>query len=268
MSPRRSRDRGQTVSVGFHEAIRVLRSNLLVALSDLEQPRVLVTSAQAGEGKTSTCAHLAVALARAGRRVVALDLDLRQPELHRWLGAHNEHGFADILLDRRTLDDCLQYLELDVGTGHYGMYFLAAGAPVSNATELLGTARTQRLLQSLADQADIVLIDTPPVLPVADTLVIGRTATGALLVVEARRTAIGPVVRAKDALTRNQTRLLGVIVNKLQPQDALYSYGYGYGSEEEVTLTSGAVAGATAADLSSGGNGSHRPSGSESHPTA
>jgi non-specific protein-tyrosine kinase len=92
------------------------------------------------------------------------------------------------------------------------------------------------LLEALSKQADIVLLDTPPVLPVADTLVIGRLAAGAVLVIEARRTPIPAVIRAKDALTRNQTRVLGVALNRLQDRDAGestgygYGYGYGYGS--------------------------------------
>jgi Mrp family chromosome partitioning ATPase len=86
-----------------------------------------------------------------------------------------------------------------------------------------------QLLDALATQADIVVVDTPPVLPVADTLVIGRMAAGALLVVEARKTPVAAIQRAKDALTRSQTRLLGLVVNKMQAKDADLGYGYGYG---------------------------------------
>jgi capsular exopolysaccharide synthesis family protein len=219
------------------EAFRVLRSNLLVTIADLANPTVVVTSAFAREGKTATTANLAQAIATAGPRVVLVDADLRNPALHRLLGAHNEHGLADVLLDREPLEDCLQYVELP--SGDFGqpaaMYFLATGAPVSNPTELLATPRTGQLFDSLAAQADIVLLDTPPVLPVADTLVVGRLAAGALLVVEARRTPVTAVQRAKDALTRNQTRLLGVVLNKFQPKfagadETGHGFGYGYGA--------------------------------------
>jgi Mrp family chromosome partitioning ATPase len=81
----------------------------------------------------------------------------------------------------------------------------------------------------LAAQADVVLIDTPPVLPVADTLVIGRIASGALLVTAARSSSTVAVSKAKDLLIRNQTRLFGVILNKFQERDASFGYGYGYG---------------------------------------
>jgi len=216
------------------EAFRVLRSNLLVAISEFDNPVVVVTSAYAGEGKTSICVDLAESLAAAGPRVVVVDLDLRHPDAHRLLGARNDVGVSDVLLDRRPLEECLQYAELpptDESARPAAMYFLGTGPAVSNPTELLATARTGRLLETLAQQADIVLLDTPPVLPVADTLVIGRLSAGAMLVVEAQRTPAPAAKRAKDALTRNQTRLLGVVLNKFQAKYAGYGYGeaYGYG---------------------------------------
>jgi capsular exopolysaccharide synthesis family protein len=233
------------------EAYRILRSNLSVALSDLERPTVIVTSAYAGEGKTSTTVNLAISLALSGRRVVLVDLDLRHADVHRWLGCHNEFGVSDTILDRRGLQECLQYVPVGAGPnqGERGLYLLATGPPVANPTELLGTQRTSQLLGALALQADVVLIDTPPVLLVADTLVIGRMVAGAILVVEARRTPAGVANQAKDALTRNQTRLLGVVLNKFQAKDAPdsgYGYGYGYGY---------ASTGREAGELDSTGNG-------------
>jgi len=99
----------------------------------------------------------------------------------------------------------------------------------------LGSGRTARLIDGLAQQADIVLIDSPPVLPVADTLVIGRIASGAVLVVEARTTSFPAVAQAKDLLIRNQTRLFGVVINKSLARDTdltygYHGYGYGYGT--------------------------------------
>lgn len=210
------------------EAFRVLRSNLLVTLSDLSNPIVMITSAQPGEGKTSTCAGLAASLASIGQRIVVVDFDLRQPDLHRYLGGHNEFGVTNFLLDGKPLADCLQYVELTgPGGSEADLYLLSTGPAVNNPTELITTERTKRLLGALASQADVVLMDTPPVLPIADTLEIGRMAAGAVLVVEARRTEIGAAQRAKDALIQNQTRLLGVIVNKV-PRDEI-NYGYGHG---------------------------------------
>ena len=228
---RRARSTAQ--NFGSHdaqrEAFRILRSNLLVAIADLQNPIVIVTSASPGEGKTSTCANLAQSMGQAGLRIVLVDLDLRHPDVHRWVRGHNEYGVSDVLLDRRPLEDCLQYIELGGSRGKRGLYLLATGGAVSNPTELLGSPRTARLLEALALEADLVLLDTPPVLPVADTLVIGRMAAGAVLVVEARSTPITAIEEAKAALTRNQTRLLGICLNKLSARDWPMGYGYGYG---------------------------------------
>ncbi len=215
------------------EAYRILRSNLSIALLDLDRPSVLVTSARAGEGKTSTTVNLARAFAVAGHRVVLVDLDLRHPDAHHWLGAHNGVGVTDVLTRRRSLGECLQYVSLgesDAGSGE-GLYFLPTGDMVPNPAELLTSPRTPALLEALTNQADVVLIDAPPVLPVADALVIGRMVGGAMLVVETRKTPLGAVEQAKDTLTRSQTRLLGVVVNKLQPRDARSDQGYGYGDD-------------------------------------
>ncbi|MBA2283576.1 MAG: CpsD/CapB family tyrosine-protein kinase [Actinomycetota bacterium] len=223
-----------SADVETDEAFRVLRSNLLVTLSDLANPIVVITSAQAGEGKTSTCAGLATALASTGRRVVVVDFDLRRPDLHKHLDAANDVGVSSFLLGERPLAECLQYVSLPPAPGgaDAGLYLLAAGPLVASPAELLSSVRIKRLLDALAAQADVVLIDSPPVLPIVDTLEICRRAAGAILVVEVRRTEIGAAQRAKDALIQNQTRLLGVIVNKV-PRSEL-SYGYGDAAVVEV----------------------------------
>jgi len=230
----------------FEEAYRVVRSNLLVSLADFKQPRVIVTSAHPGEGKTVTCTNLALSFARAGQRVVLVDLDLRHPDAHRMVGAHNRFGVCDLLLGKRKLEDCLQYLELpglDAQSAQ-GVYFIGTGPQVRNPTELLGMNRTAQMLDELGKQADLILIDAPPVLPVADMLVIGRIVTGVILVVEARRTTVTDIAKTKDLLTRNQTRILGVVLNKLRQRDGSYGDAYGYGSPyvEEAPATNGRVA--------------------------
>jgi len=215
------------------EALRVLRSNLQVVLSDLHNPTVLVTSCYAREGKTSTCVPLALSMAAAGTRVVLVDLDLRHPDAHRLISRPNDVGVADVLLGRSSLEEALQFVE----TGdRAGLYFLPAGSWEQSPAELLGRDRTAVMMERLAEQADIVLVDTPPVLPVADTLVVGRFAAGALLIVEARRTPVPAVLRAKTLLTRNQTRILGLVLNKMRARDAAFTYGYefqyGYSGNE------------------------------------
>ncbi|HEY1739277.1 MAG TPA: CpsD/CapB family tyrosine-protein kinase [Acidimicrobiia bacterium] len=219
-----------------NEAFRIVRSNLSVAMRDLEQRVVVVTSALPREGKTSTSVSLAQSFALAGSRVALVDLDLREPDSHRLLQAHNEIGVSDVLLDHRAIEDCIQHIEIGAERelDAVPMQFLAAGPRVTNPAELLSTTQAAQLLEDLAFDADVVVIDAPPVLSVADTLLIGRYAAGAVLVVEAGRTPAPTVRRAKDALTRNQTRLLGVVLNRFRPKradvdDGDPRYGSGHG---------------------------------------
>lgn len=215
------------------EALRILRTNVLVATNDLPKPIILVTSALPEEGKTSTCSELALALARDGHRVVLVDADLRHPAAHRWIGGRNDSGLSDVLRGKKPLRQCLQYVEIGKGATRAGLYFLATGPSTAAPAELLGTDRMRSTLTALAEEADYVLIDSPPVLPVADALVLGHLAAGAVLVVASRSTPAPSVIKARDALTRNQTRMLGVIINKLDAEDLAADYGYGfeYGGE-------------------------------------
>jgi capsular exopolysaccharide synthesis family protein len=210
------------------EALRILRTNVIVATNDQRRPVLLVTSAHPGEGKTSTCTELAVALARDGHRVVLVDADLRHPAAHRWIGGRNDQGLSDVLRQRKPLRQCLQYVEVGKGPERAGLYFLSTGPSTATPSELLGTDRMRSTLQALSKEADYVLIDTPPVLPVADTLVLGHLVTGAILVVASRSTPAPSVIKARDSLTRNQTRMVGVVVNKLDAEDLADDYGYGF----------------------------------------
>ncbi|MEQ1785812.1 MAG: CpsD/CapB family tyrosine-protein kinase [Acidimicrobiales bacterium] len=213
------------------EAMRIIRSNLTVALPELGESTVMVTSAEASEGKTVVCSNLAVAFASAGWRVVVADLDLRDPSLHTRFGISNDVGLTDVLLEQAPLSEVLQYVELEGQAQEQGLYVAPAGPSVDQPTELLSAKRAKQLISSLAVQADLVLIDAAPVLPVADTLIVGRMVAGAILVVESGRTPTERAQQAKDALIRSQTRLLGAVLNKVESRHL--DSGYGYGPELE-----------------------------------
>jgi capsular exopolysaccharide synthesis family protein len=213
------------------EAFRVLRSNLEVSLSDLERHSIMVTSPSANEGKTLTAVNLAASLAGTGRRVVLVDLDLRHPDVHTHVDAHNETGATDVLLGRRSLAECLQFVPIEPGNGTArGFYILPVGPEVANPAEMLATSRTARLVEGLGANADIVLIDAPPVLPVADSLSLARLAGGVVVVVEAGRTTYPQMERTVQLLARNQARLLGMVLNRAREG---VGYGYGYRGPSE-----------------------------------
>jgi capsular exopolysaccharide synthesis family protein len=215
----------------------VLANNVALAMAGLDNRCVAVTSAAGGEGKTTVAVDLARAMALAGRRVVLVDLDLRHPEAHRRLGTGNDEGASDVLCDRRALQGCLRFVE--VGTSALGttrgLYLLPAGPPVPDPAELLGTRRAARMLAALSEQADAVVVDAAPALPVADTQALARLVGGVILVVDPRRTSAAAARRARDVLARSQARVLGVVINRFEPRrapvDAAYAYGYGYGPD-------------------------------------
>jgi capsular exopolysaccharide synthesis family protein len=208
------------------EAFRVLRSNLLGALGDARHVVVVVTSPSEGEGKTSVVAGLAQVLARGGRRVVAVDLDLRRSSLHAWFGTEAAPGAVEVIEGTERLADCLRYVRAEPGGP--GLYLLPAGTPPRDPAELLGSVRARAVLDALAAQADLVLVDTAPVLPVADTLALAAAATGVALVVQARRTTIPSALKAKTALVRHRARLLGLVIHRLDPRDAALDTGAAY----------------------------------------
>jgi capsular exopolysaccharide synthesis family protein len=214
-----------------NEAFRVLRSNLEISLAELDRHSIIVTSPSANEGKTITAVNLAASMASTGRRVVLVDLDLRHPDLHLRLDAHNETGATDVLLGRMPLGDCLQYVATEEGNGATrGFYFLPVGPSVAHPAELLSTSRTARLVEALGTNADVVLIDAPPVLPVADTLSLARLAGGVVVVVEAGRTTYPQIERCLQLLARSQARLLGLVLNRSRED---VGYGYGYPAPDE-----------------------------------
>lgn len=217
------------------EAYRLLRTNLEVAVAELDRPTIAITSARAGEGKTQTTAELARSLAVAGRRVIAVDLDLRDPNLHSEFGEPGSPGVADVLRDHTSLPEAMRRVTVHGPAGESTLYLLPAGSSAANPPELLGTQRTARLIEALAVQADLILIDTPPVLPVADTLIVGRMVSGVLLVVNSGTTPYSAVIRTKDMLVRNHARLLGMVLNKFDERSSDLQLGYGppYGSRSD-----------------------------------
>ncbi len=192
-----------------------LRSNVELALQELERPSIMVTSSRAHEGSSATAGGLARALASAGRRVVLVDLDLRHPSLHQVFGISNEVGITDILLARKPADACLRFVPIDqnLNGDSPGLYVLPAGIVEGEPAELIGGSRTRQLLELLERQADVVIIDAPAVLDTADTLILGRRVGGALLVVESGRTSATQVEQARAELVGNQVRLIGAVLN-------------------------------------------------------
>lgn len=223
----KSKERPRVVSLteptsAAAEAYRTLRT--AVQFLSLEQPmRVLqVTSPSAQEGKTTTLANLAVALAGADLRVVIVCCDLRRPRIHEFFGLDNEVGFTSVLLGKVGVTQSLQPVPTQKG-----LSLMASGPPPPNPSELLSSRRTLEVLTSLQSHADIVLVDSPPVLPVTDALVLSGRVDATLLVGVAGTTTRREAGRATELLRQVDAPLVGAILNGID-SDAAYGYAYQY----------------------------------------
>jgi polysaccharide biosynthesis transport protein len=210
------------------EAYRVLRTNVLAACSALDVKSIAVTSAHAGEGKSATVANLGVVLARAGKRVSLVSADLRRPRLHEFFERDGEPGLIEVLSGRATLAEAFQEVSLpargfDVPAA--GLRFLPSGKVPEDPTELITSETVGRVIESLEDVSDIVLIDLPPVLPVTDALVVAAVTRNVLLVIGPKSST--PAISAtRQQLDRVGARVIGGVLNgpDFPVAQAFYSY--------------------------------------------
>jgi succinoglycan biosynthesis transport protein ExoP len=209
------------------EAYRTVRTSVQFLGLDRPLRTLQVTSAGAHEGKTTTLANLAVTLAHAGQRVVAVCCDLRKPRLHEFFRLPNAIGFTSVLLGDVPLSSALQRVK-----GVPGLSLLASGPPPPNPSELVGGARAAEVLTALAATFDVVLVDCPPVLPVTDAAALSRRVDATLLVATAGTTTTKALGRAVELLRQVEAPLIGTVLNGVGAESG-YGYGYGYGYGEE-----------------------------------
>jgi capsular exopolysaccharide synthesis family protein len=210
------------------EAFRTLRTNLQFIGVDKQPRSLVVTSCLPNEGKSSVSANLAIALAQAGWRVILVDADLRRPSIPGYLGIEGSAGLTDILIGTAEPADVVQTW------GRQGLSVLPSGPIPPNPSELLGSQQMRRLLAQLVDDYQMVIIDAPPLLPVADAAALAAVCDGALLVAKYGRTRREHLGRATEMLSSVNARLVGTVLNFAPAKGATpYSYGYGYGYEPE-----------------------------------
>lgn len=208
------------------EAFRMLRTNLQFLDLDSDPKSLVITSAVAGEGKTTTSTNLAVALAQAGRRVLVVDGDLRRPRVAGLLGLESKVGLTTVLVGRTQLEDSIQRHEAS------GVYFLACGPTPPNPSEILQSKATHDLLRRLREMFDAVIIDAPPLLPVADAAILATVADGAIIVARHGKTHKDQLKAASQRLNNVGGKLFGVVVNMI-PKRYSNSYYYYYYDEAE-----------------------------------
>lgn len=215
------------------EAFRQLRNNLQFLNVDEPPKVIMITSALPSEGKTTAAINLGLALVQAGRRVTIVDADLRAAKVASYLDAVSGAGLTNVLTGSADLDDVLQ----PYGDGECRI--LAAGPTPPNPGELLASASMARVLEKLRSDNDFVIVDSPPLLPLADSTGLSVHVDGAVLAVHYGRTRKDQLEQAAAALERVGGRVLGVLLNIVPPRADLarslgQGYGYGYGPGSKV----------------------------------
>jgi len=201
------------------EAFRRLRTNLQF-LDIADRPHsIVVTSSLPGEGKSTTAINVAITLADAGSRVALVDADLRRPSVAKYMGLEGSAGLTTVLIGRATVEDVIQ------PWGNGQLHVLPSGQVPPNPSELLGSTSMAQLLQKLTDNYDMVVVDTPPLLPVTDAAILAKLTGGALLVVGADKLHRNQLGESVGALETVGARILGIVLNR-QPRKQGDSYTY------------------------------------------
>lgn len=227
----RAREQGVTVQQEPHgryaEEVRRLRTNLLFVDVTTGTHSFVVTSAMPGEGKTTTAVNLAIAMAKAGGRVLLVDADLRNPSLAGMLRLEESVGLTTVLLGRATIDEVVQNWR---GTD---LYVLAAGQVPPNPSELLGSEPMRELFGKLSQDFDFILVDSPPLVPVIDAVLLEKLTGGMLMVVAADRTRKRDLSSALKSLETIGAHVSGFAWNKTSlSRDDARRYGYYHQSRE------------------------------------
>ncbi|MBX3013393.1 MAG: polysaccharide biosynthesis tyrosine autokinase [Caldilineaceae bacterium] len=219
------------------ESYRRLRTNLRFTSVDEQLHTLLVTSAVPGEGKTTTAANLAIAMAQAGYRVIMIDADLRKPQLHHVFQLSKGPGLTDALLNDTPPAFFLRETTVE------NLQVMTCGSIPPNPAELLGSRPMRKLLETLKAESDMLIIDTPPLLAVTDAQILSDDVQGVLLVVNSSRTARTTVATGATTLHQVGARLLGVVLNDMTSSPRGYYYydsynNYYYTEDEKKESTS------------------------------
>jgi succinoglycan biosynthesis transport protein ExoP len=239
------------------EAYRTLRTHVQFARQDHGGGKVLVvTSPTLQEGKTTTIVNLALTMAQSGQKTLLVGANMRRPSIYRFFGIEREPGLSDILVGNARWRDCIRTVA-DILMGRFEMedimaspgldnlHIIEAGPIPANPSELLSTSALAQFLREVSAEYDVVLIDTPPVLPVTDSAIVAAQADGVLLVYQAGKVGRLVLKRAKSHLESSRAKVWGVVLNDVQAEVSGYTYTHYYthyyGEETPAAGEGGAV---------------------------
>jgi capsular exopolysaccharide synthesis family protein len=199
------------------EAFRSLRFNL-ESIVDREMKTITITSAGQGEGKTTTALNLAVASAQIGRKVLLLDADLRNPAIHLSFGMDNINGLTNFLTGQSSAKEIIREAYLD------NLSIITSGPLLPNPAELLASNALSSLLTELKRDYELIIVDAPSILPLTDAKIIAAKCDGVLLVVGYGKLKQNVAKRVKEELVLTKAKLIGVVLNRMNNQDAYFQH--------------------------------------------
>jgi capsular exopolysaccharide synthesis family protein len=205
------------------EAYRVLRTNIMFSRKDDKLNTIVVVSAGAGEGKSTTAFNLATIFAQNGARVLVVDSDLRRPTLHKMIEVTNAMGLTNYLLKQNTLDEVIQTTKVPT------LHLMASGKLPSSSIGILSSAQMKNLIAELKGRYDFVIFDSPPIMGVSDASILASEVDMTLQVIQYRRYPQPMNIRAKQMIEKVGGNLLGIVLNNINmSQDESYYYYSGY----------------------------------------
>ena len=212
----------EDVKTPIGEAYRTIRTNIQFSMPKGQLRTMLITSSTPEEGKSTTTSNLAITMAESGNRVLLIDADLRKSVIHKMFELPNLKGLTNVLAED------LDYREILRSTKVKGLDILTGGPKPPNPSELLGSDKMRTFLESLKKDYDIIILDTPPVLPVTDAAILASLVDGVVLVSSYGQTTFEGLARAKVQLENVDAKILGVILNKVPASKRGGHYYYYY----------------------------------------
>jgi capsular exopolysaccharide synthesis family protein len=201
----------------------VLRTNLLFSRKDDRLNSIVVVSAGAGEGKSTTTINLATVFAQSGSRVLIVDSDLRRPTLHKLFKVTNNLGLTNYLLKQNTIAEIVQTTSVP------NLDFLASGKLPNSSMGILGSAQMKEMIAELKQRYDFIFFDSPPILGVSDASILASEVDLVMQVIQYRRYPQPMTIRAKQMIEKVGGNLVGIVLNNINmSQDESYYYYSGY----------------------------------------
>lgn len=198
------KDKPRSIST---EAYRTLRTNLEFYTKGRNMKRIVITSAESGEGKSVTTSNLALSFSQSGKKILVLDCDIRRPNIHEYFNIFNHIGFADLIINKLDFKDVIQKYSDN-------LHIITAGKTLINPSELLNIENILPVFEHLQNQYDIILIDSPPVITFTDAQLLSAVSDGVIMILSMGETRKKLCKKALQLLSNVNANIIGMILNK------------------------------------------------------